>query len=228
MHYHTYHSSSPSAWEETGEMPDDKNIKIHASTSTTSSPTTPKLLLKQPPRKRQRKAITEKAADYLTTDPSNASASLMGNHTHKANIPTTAAINTKSPHQQSSLPPSPTSPPANSNQNFHPPGTNHPINTPDPNTPAPQPNNSVAGHNLASPNRSYQSNLASTILISTAATDTTGPSETPACDVLIAPPNKPQIPMLLQIQRQLHLLNHHHHSLQAPIQLQPSTTHSPS
>ncbi|PLW25500.1 hypothetical protein PCANC_26507 [Puccinia coronata f. sp. avenae] len=135
-------------WEETGDMPDDENIKIHTSTSTTSSPTNPKLPLKQPPRTGQKKATTEKAVDYLTTDPSNASASLMGNHTHEANIPTTAAINTKSPHQQPSLPPSPAAPPANSNQNVHSPGTNNSINTPDPNTPAPTSNISVAHHNL--------------------------------------------------------------------------------
>jgi hypothetical protein len=107
----------------------------------------------------------------------------MGNHTHEANIPTTAAINTKSPHQQPSLPPSPTAPPANFNQNVHSPGTNNSINTPDPNTPAPTYNISVAYHNLAPLNQSDQSNLASTILIPTAATDTTGPSKTPACDV---------------------------------------------
>jgi hypothetical protein len=181
-----------------------------------------------PRAKVKKKAITEKAVDYLTMDPSNASASLIGNHTNKANISTNVAIDTKSPHQEPSLPPS---------------LTTH-LPTPFKMSPHPTP---ITPSILQIPTLLHHNQT--TLLLATILLHPTNPinpiwlpssqfqltSQIPLVPArplpemsLIAPPHKNQIQMLLQIQPQPHLRKHHHHSLQAPIQLQPSTTNLPS
>jgi hypothetical protein len=168
-------------------VPDDKAIKIDTLNLTTPSPTITIKLLKQPPRKRVKKAtVSEKADDLCNKDFADTTISPEVPNTANPVTSTAAPLHSESQQQQPSFPPSGNAPLTESNQNLSSANNEGASNDPEPSTSSNKQIKSVPGSNAGSPT---PSNCKTSNSTSALPPDTTDPNtghasnDTPAANV---------------------------------------------